>query len=91
MERSDEYMGKIMMDALDRSVLLDAKIDITYLGSKLKAYCRDTSTYVQFPRDLRKPGQSFVADVVKMSNGGQIFYRAYRNSIRRSKDGQVIA
>lgn len=91
MDRSEDYMTKIVCDALDRQVLLDARIDITYLGSKLKAYCRDTSTYVQFPRDLRKPGQSFVADVVKMSNGGQIFFRAYKGSIRRSKDGQVIA
>lgn len=91
MERSDEYMTKIVCDALDRQVLLDARIHITYLGSKLKAYCDDTKTFVQFPRDLRREGHTFVADVVKMSNGGQIFYRAYRNSIRRSKDGQVIA
>jgi hypothetical protein len=84
-------MAKIVCDSLDRSVLLDAQIAIQRVGPKLKAYCIETHTYVQFPRDLRKIGATFWADVIKMSNGGQIFYRAYRNSIRRSKDGEVIA
>lgn len=91
MERSDDYMAKIMMDALDRSVILDAQINITHNGPKLKAYCVNTKTYVQFPRDLRREGATFYADVVKMSNGGKIFFRAYKGSIRRSKAGEIIA
>lgn len=91
MIRSDEYMGKMVLDSLDRQVLLDAKIQIRRVGPKLKAYCGDTNTYVQFPKDIRKEGYTFVADVIKMSNGGKVFFRAYKNSIRHSKDGEVIA
>lgn len=90
-ERTDEYIQKITLDALDREVLLDAEITIIRGPGKLKALCKDTNTYVQFPTGLRKEGKRFVADVVKASNGGRIFYRAYKNSIRESKDGKVIA
>lgn len=92
MERSDEYMAKICFDALDREVVLDADIIIQYLGSKLKAYCKQTGTYVQFPRDIRKAGKRFVADVIKAGgNGRAVFYHAYKNSIRESVNGKVIA
>ena len=92
MERSDDYMGKITMDALDRQVILDASIVIQRLGQKLKAYCSNTNTYVRFPRDIRIYGKRFVADVVKVGRtGGTVFYRAYKQSVRETKDGPVIA
>jgi hypothetical protein len=90
--RTDEYMSKLTMDALDRPVHLDATIRITMLGSKLKAYCEDTGTFVQFPRDLRKHGRRFVADVIQSANAsGTVFYRAYKGSIRETKNGNVVA
>ncbi len=91
-QRSDEYMGKIVMDALDKEVILDAKIEIARLSGKLKAYCVDTKTFVQFPRDLREPHETFVADVIKQGGDGRtVYYRAYKGSIRKTKTGPVVA
>lgn len=91
-ERSDEYMGKICMEALDNHVLLDSHIEIRDNGFKLKAYCRETNTNVQFPTSIRVRGREFIADVVKArKTSGTIFYRAYRNSIRDAKTGVVVA
>lgn len=90
-ERTDEYIEKITLDALDREVILDAQIEIVRGTGKLKAYCKDTKTYVQFPTGLRRIGRRFVADVVKSSNGGSIFYRAYKGSIRERVNGESIA
>lgn len=90
--RSEEYMGKLVMEALDKDVRLDAQIDIQYLGSKLKAYCRDTNTYLQFPRDLRRAGKRFVADVIKVGDGSRtVFFRAVKGSIRETKNGDPVA
>lgn len=89
-ERSEAYINKITLDALDRDIHLDATIRMEYLGRKLKARCKETNTYVQFPRHLRTMGATFIADVIKMSNGGKIFYRAYKGSIRNIR-GEVVA
>ena len=87
-QRTDDYMTKITLLALDKHVMLDANIEIRYLGSKLKAYCKETDTYVQFPREIRKPGKKFIADVVKAQRGeDQIFYRAATGSIRDAAKG----
>ena len=90
-QRSDDYMAKITMDALDREVILDAVITFQYLGSKLKAFCEDTGTYVQFPRALRNPRNLFIADVIKAGGKGKrVFYHAYKGSIR-TDSGRLVA
>ncbi|MCA1807817.1 MAG: hypothetical protein LC687_08240, partial [Actinobacteria bacterium] len=77
-------------DALDNDVRFDARI-VVYKGSKLKAYCEDTGTYVQFPTDLRRYRARFIADVVKAKrSGGKVFYRAYKGSIRDAYSGKVV-
>ena len=82
-ERSEEYIAKLALEAFDRDVRLDARIEIICLGSKLKAYCVDTGTYAQFPRNLRSFGGVFVADVIKSAKAdGVPFYRAVKGSIR---------
>jgi hypothetical protein len=84
-------MGKITMDALDRHVLLGSHIVIQWNGSKYKAYCKETGTYVQFPTAIRKQGKTFTADVVKAKKeSGTIFYRAYRGSIVDDETGKVV-
>ena len=93
-ERSEEYMANIMIDALDKEVHLDATIECHWNGTKYKAWCPTTNTNVQFPSKIRGPGRVFVADVVKASTSGRVFYRAYRGSIREKKGsiiGDVIA
>ncbi len=88
-ERSDEYMASIMLDALDRDVVLSANVIIKPVGGKLKAYCEDTKTYLQFPRAIRQNGKRFEADVIKAATEGQVFYRAYRGSICEVVNGVV--
>ncbi|MDD4389731.1 MAG: hypothetical protein PHW03_02890 [Eubacteriales bacterium] len=88
-ERSEEYMANITMDALDRDVIISAKVVIKEVNGKLKAYCEDTKTYLQFPRAIRRAGKRFEADVIKASTPGKIFYRAYRGSICEVINGVV--
>ena len=91
-KRSEEYMTKITLEALDRETHLDAVVKFIRLGSKIKAYCEDTKTFLQFPRELRKEGRSMFADVVKAKqNTGKVFFRAYPGSIRHTKDGDSVA
>ena len=81
--RSDEYMGRIFMDAMDRHVVMDARVTFVMKGPKLKAYCEKTDTYLQFPRHLRKRGTTLIADIIKSKKAdGAVFYRAYPHSIR---------
>lgn len=83
MERNDDYMTKICMDALDNDVKLDSHIRIVHGKGKLKAYCEEKETYVQFPNHLRDYGKVYLADVVKATNKNcTIFYRVYKGSIR---------
>jgi len=82
-ERSEDYMAKLTMEALDNHVILDANIEIVKGPGKLKAYCKDTKTYVQFPTMLRRLGRRFAADVIKAERNGQrTFYRVIKESIR---------
>jgi len=91
-ERSEEYQTKIFLESFDNHVVLDAKIEITYQGNKLKAYCPATKTYLQFPRALRTfCGKKYIADVIKSrNNSGTVFYRAYRKSVRNPETGEVV-
>ena len=94
-ERSDEYEAKLFEKALcdEKHIIKDAKIRIVYGdGNKLKAYCEDTNTYLQFPRGLRKPRARFVADVVEVINDNvyQKYYRAMNGSIRREGSDEVV-
>ena len=89
--RSDEYISKIFLDALQKQVHQDATIKIVSMGKKLKAYCEDTKTYVQFPRDIREQYVEFKPDVILASNkSGTEFYRAYKNSIRPVVGGREL-
>jgi hypothetical protein len=91
-ERTEDYMLKITMDALDEHVILDADVRFEYEGRKLKAYCPQTSTYLQFPRDIRRAGLKMIADVVKdKRKNGREFYRAYKGSIRETKCADPVA
>jgi len=90
--RTDEYTQKLFEQALfdDKKIITDASIVIQYetrYGNKLKAYCTNTDTYLQFPRALREhPGQTYVADVVEVirTDGVTKYYRAMKESIRPS-------
>ena len=88
-ERSEAYMANIVMDAIDRDVILSAKVIIVSVGGKLKAYCEDTKTYLQFPRAIRQKGKRFEADIIKSQTEGKPFYRAYRGSICEVINGVV--
>jgi hypothetical protein len=91
MERSEEYLNKIMLDAFERHVIIDANIMITCEGRKLKAYCPESGTFLQFPRDIRKISRKFKADVIKAKNeSGRIYYRAYKGSIREIIDSKEV-
>ncbi len=91
-ERSEEYMTKITLDALDREVYINAKVRFERQGPKIKAYCPETKTFLQFPRDLRVIGTTLFADIVKAKQStGKIFFRAYPGSIRRTENGEPIA
>lgn len=88
--RSDDYMAKIFMDALDSHVIMDAKITFVRVSSKIKAYCEKTGTYLQFPRHLRNTRTHCIADIIKAKdNGGTVFYRAYAGSIRDAEGNPV--
>lgn len=82
------------MDALDRDVRTDSVIEIVNRGNKLKAYCRETDTYLQFPRAIRVLGKKFIADIIKAQSEGKTFYRAYRGSVREydnGVEGKIVA
>lgn len=84
-ERTDEYMKKLFLIALDENhVKSDATVHIVRDGGKMKAYCVETGTYLQFPRSLRLPGKVFVADVIEVIRAEDVrkYYRAMPKSIR---------
>lgn len=86
-ERSEDLLGKMFIDALDREVHLDEKLQCIYDGRKLRVYSSKLSSYIQFPTALRRAGAVFIADVIKVGGGSRApFYRAYRGSIRNSKN-----
>lgn len=95
-ERTDSYMAKLfefaMMD--EKRVVQDAKIVICAHGHKLKAYCEDTKTYLQFPTRLRGySGQRYIADVVEVIRTDNVdkYYRTMKGSIRTTVNSEVLA
>lgn len=94
-ERTEDYNRKLFEQALfdDKRVIQDAEIKIIYFGNKLKAYCINTHTYLQFPRNLRKFGDCYIADVVEVIREDSVakYYRAMRGSIRRKYSDEVLA
>jgi len=95
-ERTPEYDGKLFLLALcdEKNIIRDAKIELVYLGNKLKAYCEASNTYLQFPTNLRtRCGRMFIADVVEVirTDGVTKYYRAMGGSIRDFGDDEVLA
>lgn len=96
-ERSEEYEAKLFEQALfdDKRVIKDADVVIEYgdVGNKLKAYCTNSETYLQFPRHLRQYGKRYVADVVEVirDDGVRKYYRAMKGSIRNKGSNEVVA
>ena len=91
MNRSETYMARIVLEALDKEVYLDADVIMERKGPKIKAYCPQTQTYLQFPREIRKKYKRLVADIVKSANAsGTPFFRAFKGSIRENKDSEVL-
>lgn len=89
--RSDDYMTRIFLDALDRDVHLDAEVKIIWsaVHRKLKAFCPKVNAFLQFPNNLRQEGNVFICDIIKAQTPGKIFYRVYKGSIRWS-DGTPV-
>ena len=95
-ERTEEYEAKLFSQALfdDKKVIKDATVRIVWgTGNKLKAYCVETDTYIQFPRDLRKNEAKFTADVVEVQNESVStkYYRVMKGSIRKFGTDEVVA
>ena len=93
--RTQEYENKLFEQALfdEKRVIKDAKIKILLRGGKLKAYCENSDTYLQFPRDIRELGAEFVADVVEVKNDtvDEKYYRVMKGSIRKEGSNTVVA
>lgn len=100
-KRTEEYEAKLFEQALfdEKRVIKDAVIEIESDPNnynKLKAYCRDSDTYLQFPRALRAKrtdyGKIFIADVVEVirEDGVKKYYRAMKGSIRRKGSDEVV-
>jgi len=97
--RTDAYMQKLFEQAMfdDKKVIQDAHIIIRYENGykgKLKAYCEDTKTYLQFPTDLRGYNdQHYQADVIEVLNDSVAtkYYRVMKGSIRLYGYDEVVA
>ena len=60
--------------------------------TKVKAYCASVSSFLQFPRDLRKPGTYCICDIVSTENdkiGG--FWRVIQGTVRKEGSDLVVA
>lgn len=99
-ERTDEYMQKLFEQAMfdEKHVIKDAHITIMtekpYSNGKLKAWCENSHTFLQFPRNLRKyAGQEYIADVVEVirDDGVRKYFRAMKGSIRNTNSDEVVA
>jgi hypothetical protein len=94
-ERTDTYMQKLFEQALfdEKKVIQDAEIEITMVGGKLKAYCIDTDTFLQFPREMRCYGDEYIADVVEVLRKDNVtkYYRTMKGSIREKGSDEVRA
>ena len=96
--RSEKYEQKLFECALfnDQRVIKDATITIEYADGnyrKLKAYCKESGTYLQFPRALRgHDGQQYIGDVVQVlrTDGVTEYYRVMPKSIRKPNSDEVV-
>jgi hypothetical protein len=96
-ERTPEYEAKLFEQALfdEKRVIRDSAVVIKYengYSGKLKAYCIETKTYLQFPRSLRTENNLvFTADVVEVKRDDNVrkYFRAMKGSIRDEND-QVV-
>lgn len=93
--RTPEYQEKLFLCAFDeeRKVYQDTKIRIMhdYTKRKLRAFCPETDTWLQFPNDLRRTGSEYIADVVEMTQKGKsTFYRVFKGSIRKPGSDVVV-
>ena len=97
-ERTPEYETKLFEQALfdDKKVIKDATIEIEHDDknwNKLKAYCVESETFLQFPRALRIDNhQRFTADVVEVirTDGVTKYFRAMKGSIRVKGSDEVV-
>lgn len=94
-ERTDEYQRKLSEQALfdDKHIILNATVSIISVHGKLKAYCKESQTYLQFPSNLRSIGKEYIADVVEVIREDNVskYYRAQKNSIRDPNTNEVLA
>jgi hypothetical protein len=94
MKRTQEQEDKLFLEALDnKRVLKDATITIMGGTGKLKAYCQETDTFLQFPRHLRAFGLKYTADVIEVINESVTnkYFRVVKNTIRKYGSEKVIA
>jgi hypothetical protein len=94
-ERTPKYEQKLFEQALfdEKNVIKDADITIVIVGSKYKAYCHQSDTYLVFPRSLRRyDGQRYVADVVEVKRDDNVskYYRVFPNSIREYGSDEIV-
>lgn len=97
-ERTDEYEAKLFEIALcdEKRVIKDANIVMVYengRSGKIKAYCKETKTYLQFPRNLRgREDSRYIGDVVEVVNNSvqQKYYRVMKGSIRQYGSNEVL-
>ena len=93
--RTEEYEQKLLEQAFfdDKHVIKNANIHIEFAHGKLKAYCKESNTFLQFPRSLRNfAGERYTADVVEVirTDDVQKYYRVVKGSIRTPHSDEVI-
>lgn len=60
--------------------------------NKVKAYCETVNSYLQFPRDLRKPGTKCICDIVSTENDKiNGFWRYIKGTVRKEGSDIVVA
>jgi hypothetical protein len=86
-KRTKEYQSKLLIEGLDdKKVYQDADIIIKKdwnKAGKLRAYCSQVNSYLQFPGFLRIYNKKYIADIVEViPKNRQRFFRVMKNSIR---------
>ena len=92
--RSAEYEGRLVLEALeDKDIIKDAQIDIMWDAGRLRAWCNEANSYIQFPKALRKEYVQYISDIVQVKAGEKhsSFYRAMKGTIRlRGGKGTIV-
>jgi hypothetical protein len=100
-ERTAQYIQKLFEQAMfdDKKVIQDASVVIVYENGhsgKLKAYCEQTDTWLQFPTSLRRTysdaGKKYICDVIEVINPSvtQKYFRVMKGSIRLFGSDEVV-